>query len=679
MYEILKKVKIANPSFYEELVNSLLYSKPCSEKSYHYLRYIYKITNGEFNQEVAQLYSLFRPKKSSDERSQIFDSRQTLDVKNIVRNIQEEGIFIFPEKLNFNLLDELYRYVMNLQVTDVARKLKLKASDIIDRKKFPKSRYIFELADIVSCKAFQKIVTDASLLSLSQEYLSCNPVLDNISLWFSVPLNSSANLDKELSDSAQKFHYDLDRIKFIKFFIYLNEVNLDNGPFTYVKGSHNKKHPNFKDGRYEDEEIHKLYDRDSIIEVTGEPGTIFACDTLGFHKGKPLKEGFRLVLQLEYSISLFGAEFQYQKVDVPKSEVEFLQNLSKNKECYGGRFNLSPQEAPKLSSKKKKRHTFAGAPYEKVKYTVNQNLNSYYSRYVLSRQFKWNGKKLLDSSSNKIFTIGSCFANELRAYLNHSSLYQTFPAIPDEVLNRFHSLSKETTSWGEWDGSSNFQHYNTFSIRQEIEKAAGRWKQSEDDFWTLDNHGETIFQDPYRRKIFASSHRELFEIIEAFDLAIYTGLKSANLAIITLGLIEVWRKKNNRLISCCEPKYGGGAGEQETEFYLATYQDNYQNVRETVQILLDYFQIPNVVITVSPVPLGRTFRKLEVSVANVESKSVLRSVAGQVSSEFENVHYFPSYEMAIFDRNSYREDGRHIHPEKVSQIMDFFSKVHLAQ
>lgn len=186
-----------------------------------------------------------------------------------------------------------------------------------------------------------------------------------------------------------------------------------------------------------------------------------------------------------------------------------------------------------------------------------------------------------------------------------------------------------------------------------------------------------IYQDPYRRKVFASTIFDLFQIIEAIDSAVKESLRSADLAIITLGLVEVWRKKNNGLFACCEPGYGCGAGATETEFYLANYQDNYNNVRQTVKVLIEHFNIPNIVITVSPVPLGRTFRNLEVFAANVESKSILRAVAGQVSSEFENVHYFPSYEMAMFDRNSYREDGRHIQEQKVSQIMNFFSKIHL--
>jgi hypothetical protein len=41
--------------------------------------------------------------------------------------------------------------------------------------------------------------------------------------------------------------------------------------------------------------------------VTGPRGTILAEDTRGLHKGKPVAKGDRLVLEFEFSSSMFGA------------------------------------------------------------------------------------------------------------------------------------------------------------------------------------------------------------------------------------------------------------------------------------------------------------------------------------------------------------------------------------
>jgi hypothetical protein len=83
------------------------------------------------------------------------------------------------------------------------------------------------------------------------------------------------------------------------------------------------------------------------------------------------------------------------------------------------------------------------------------------------------------------------------------------------------------------------------------------------------------------------------------------------------------------------------------------------------------------VVTVSPVPLGSTYTAQDVVVANTESKSILRAVAARVCHEFPNVHYFPAYEMCIvFERSKrndvYENDGRHVMPETVSEIISSF-------
>jgi hypothetical protein len=77
------------------------------------------------------------------------------------------------------------------------------------------------------------------------------------------------------------------------------------------------------------------------------------------------------------------------------------------------------------------------------------------------------------------------------------------------------------------------------------------------------------------------------------------------------------------------------------------------------------------VLSVSPVPLEATATDNDVVVANLESKSLLRAVAGPVSREFDNVHYFPSYEFAMY-YDIFEEDGRHVTREAVARIINVF-------
>src|SRR5262249_19790413 len=89
------------------------------------------------------------------------------------------------------------------------------------------------------------------------------------------------------------------------------------------------------------------------------------------------------------------------------------------------------------------------------------------------------------------------------------------------------------------------------------------------------------------------------------------------------------------------------------------------------------FPQKHVVITVSPVPLARTFSPYDVGTANLESKSILRAVAGQIAREYaDRVSYFPSYEMAtILPIPVYKPDKRHVLPTFADQVVGEFIRL----
>jgi len=68
---------------------------------------------------------------------------------------------------------------------------------------------------------------------------------------------------------------------------------------------------------------------------------------------------------------------------------------------------------------------------------------------------------------------------------------------------------------------------------------------------------------------------------------------------------------------------------------LQAFRDRLRSVNPTARILL----------TVSPVPLTATATNDHVLVATTYSKSVLRAVAGEMAGDFDDVFYFPSYEI----------------------------------
>ena len=98
-------------------------------------------------------------------------------------------------------------------------------------------------------------------------------------------------------------------------------------------------------------------------------------------------------------------------------------------------------------------------------------------------------------------------------------------------------------------------------------------------------------------------------------------------------------------------------------------------MQKVCSLLKNHFPDKPVILTVSPVPLTRTFTSNDIVVANTESKSILRAVAARLAKENANVTYWPSYEIALA-RDLFEDDGRHVRREGIDLIVDQFIKVH---
>ncbi|HEX6958961.1 MAG TPA: GSCFA domain-containing protein [Ferrovibrio sp.] len=289
-------------------------------------------------------------------------------------------------------------------------------------------------------------------------------------------------------------------------------------------------------------------------------------------------------------------------------------------------------------------------------------------------------RNLLFNASHRFFTIGSCFAEEIRKALTARNVicYPEYRKIKvDHARMRVDTLPHR----------EHMNYYNTFSIRQEVERAAGLWVQDKHDIWEVANRtlvngtqavGEgTLYQDPYRRLVFGKTPADLWEALEQIDAVMKEGMLNADACFITLGMTEVFKKKNNGLVCNQIPVYAGGAGLRETYYHQSTFDENYQNIKRALLLLKQMNPKIQVVLTVSPVPLERSFNEHDVFVNNMESKTTLRAVAGQICREFDWVHYFPSFEIVWgIGVPAYQEDRVHVKPEIVQGIISTFLASH---
>jgi hypothetical protein len=276
-----------------------------------------------------------------------------------------------------------------------------------------------------------------------------------------------------------------------------------------------------------------------------------------------------------------------------------------------------------------------------------------------------------------VFTIGSCFAERIRIALVEQGVKvgPPFGQIPmNDDRYRIDNLPRRP----------HMNYYNSFTIRQEFERHVGAWTQAKDDFWRLDKPkiwDGVAFQDPYRRMVLGRTPEDLSRAVSLIDAAMDRGIREANVFFITLGMAEVFRNKASGMIACQKPGYGGGAGEDETEFVMSTYEENYANMTRVVEIIGDVCPSARIVVSVSPVGLSRTFGDQDILAANTEGKSILRAVLGALARKHENVTYFPSYEIVMANAPlSFREDdGRHVANWVVSRIVRAFKEAHFVE
>ena len=276
--------------------------------------------------------------------------------------------------------------------------------------------------------------------------------------------------------------------------------------------------------------------------------------------------------------------------------------------------------------------------------------------------------------TDRIFTIGSCFAEEIR---------KAMAVFGFSMLPRYASLQidPERVRVDELPKREHLNYYNSFTVLQEFERIAGEWTQEPDDYWTVSGTlwpSSEYFQDPYRRLLFGRDVPALHGAIEGLNQIMSEGFRAADVFLITYGMVEVFVNKRSGRVVSQKPLYFGGGGLEQTTFKQSTFEENLQNLRRTVEIVERHRPGAKIVMTVSPVALERTFSGDDIVVANCEGKSLLRAVLGQIAREFENVVYFPAYELVTSGgRDSFEIDGRHVKPEVVQQVVNAFIEAYV--
>jgi hypothetical protein len=163
--------------------------------------------------------------------------------------------------------------------------------------------YYFETVE--QCPAIMALRSDPTLMAIATAYLGKAGLQSRVRMWWSFPAKRVS--DAALVDAAQeKFHFDMNGWRTLKFFFYLTPVTKMDGPHLGILGSHRRRtwrqQFSLTVGR-PTEELERFYGKDRFVTITGEAGTGFAEDPFIFHAGTLCRDRPRLILELEFDQS----------------------------------------------------------------------------------------------------------------------------------------------------------------------------------------------------------------------------------------------------------------------------------------------------------------------------------------------------------------------------------------
>jgi len=294
---------------------------------------------------------------------------------------------------------------------------------------------------------------------------------------------------------------------------------------------------------------------------------------------------------------------------------------------------------------------------------VVRRVNPAWKRYIAGREITTLAAPMV-GRAQKFFLMGSCFAEEIRLALEQS--LGVGHVVPDY---RQLAFDKSVVQVDELPERNHLNTYNAYSVLQEIERILQFWQPAVDDYWQL----EDKVQCPYRRLVFAQTSEAFAEVSAGLDAVLRQGFAEADHFVFTFGMTEVFINRASGKVANQKPGYGHGGGRDETDYHRVSFAENLAVMQRLVDLITAQKPKAKIFVTVSPVPLRRTFSGEDIFVANMLSKSTLRAALGQLAEDRPNVVYFPSYEAVMSEgSDAWEADGRHVKRGVVEAITAAF-------
>ena len=227
-----------------------------------------------------------------------------------------------------NVLNKILEEIFDQNNEDAVLWKKSDTEDINRRSGENKQEYLTRLSDhdtgkgrvmipidLKKSKVIRELILSNTFVNIARNFLDKKDFSVGVSCLISSPRKSDPTV-KEKIHNAQLYHFDNDFSKFCKLYIYLTDVNDQNGPHLYIEKSHRQR-------KLEHMLMRPISDKEAIEnypvikKYTGDAGTFFFTDGFGYHKAEEIKEQSRIMLNIH---------FGYEKIKYYKQDLYFKDN-----------------------------------------------------------------------------------------------------------------------------------------------------------------------------------------------------------------------------------------------------------------------------------------------------------------------------------------------------------------
>lgn len=247
-------------------------------------------------------YVLWRFVANANRTSQaLLTTKRFHDTRTIARELTANGIVARPSDA---FLSDAGRHALTEAASDIiTSSQRADVQAIVAGTASPKGVKNFRIdlipRGISSAHPVLKVALDVRLLEIVAAYLGMWPALHSVGAWLNYPTSTPAA-------SSQLWHHDPEDLKIIKAFIYLEPVTEENGPFTYIPGTHPfGRHvaagAKYKKSGVGDEQLRADFPSSTWQVCTGPANAMILADTVGYHRGGKPSRGTRLLVTFTYT------------------------------------------------------------------------------------------------------------------------------------------------------------------------------------------------------------------------------------------------------------------------------------------------------------------------------------------------------------------------------------------